>query len=401
MVKSISSALLISCTMLSIENGIAQSFHFKSGFEPNTHLIQYQLNGNPNLNYADIYGFDTTSAYHWVSDLDDNSSVGNFRIYYEEGDTLKANARLVPDPLNPTNTVLRFKLDSANVTSGGNPKGRIQAALNNNTNLSAFRFRVKLFIHPDIETLQLYNDSITWLTLMEFWNNEANASYPFRITLNIQKPDTAVGSDLFFGAHGQTRVTTGVWDDLWKEINTSYILPTGEWITIETLFFEGDSTAGRYKVMLTDSASTTTLFDVHNYTLHPSDPSPDGVTSFNPMKLYTSGALINGMSQANAELAVFWDDLEIWLDTNVLSIRSDHPQDFEKTVLFPNPFYDDFTISSDHIVEKIKVFNSTGEAIRIIDKKQSMTVSDLQPGFYFVAVQFKNGISHVLRAVKL
>ena len=143
------------------------------------------------------------------------------------------------------------------------------------------------------------------------------------------------------------------------------------------------------------------LFDVHNYTHHPSDPSPDGVTSFNPMKLYTSGALINGMSQANAELAVFWDDFEIWLDTNVLSIRSDHPQDLEKTVLFPNPFYDDFTISSDHVVEKIKVFNSTGEAIRIIDKKQSMTVSDLQPGFYFVAVQFKNGTSHVLRAVKL
>ncbi len=362
--------------------------------------MQYELNGNINTNYADIYGTDNTTGYNWVADFDNSPDIGNFRIYYEVGDTLKAKASIVLDPLNINNQVLKFKIDSANIPNNENPKGRIQAAINGNTNLKEFSFKVKLYLHPDIDTLRYYNDDFNWLTLMEFWNNSSNQPFPFRITLNIQKPDSLVGSPLYFGAHGQTKITGGLWNDVWAEIDTSYIVPTGEWLTFETYFHEGDSFNGRYKVVVTDSLNNShTLFDITDFTHHPDDPNPDGVTNFNPMKLYTSGVLIDGMRQNNAELSVFWDNFEIWTNSNILSVKENKLSDLK---FYPNPVKNILYFEDFQEINEIHIYNITGKIVKSYCKISNgvFNVSELPTGLYILTIRYMNGKTKSTRIIK-
>ncbi|MCH2021972.1 MAG: T9SS type A sorting domain-containing protein [Saprospiraceae bacterium] len=379
---------------------IAQNYYFKSGFESNVYLNQYELNGSPNQNYADIYGTDSIYGYDWENDLDNNTSIGTFRIYYEIGDTLKARASIVNDPLDNANKVLKFQLDSANVPNIGSPKGRIQASINNSHNLTTFSFKVKLYIHPDIDTLKSYNNDFNWLTLMEFWNNGSFQPFPFRITLNIQKPDTTVGSSLYFGTHGQTKDTVNsVWVNVWEEIDYTYTIPTGQWLIFETFFLEGDSINGRYKVTITDTLNNIhTLFDITNYTHHPLDPFPDGVKNFNPMKLYTSGTLIDGMSAINTELSVLWDDFEIWIHPTNLFIKKTEQK---KCNLFPNPITDFINIHTEQRIVKVQIFDASGKLHKTIDENfNRIDMSTLKNGIYLINIQFKNAVTECYKVIK-
>ena len=55
-----------------------------------------------------------------------------------------------------------------------------------------------------------------------------------------------------------------------------------------------------------------TVFDITNYTHNSQDPSPDGITDFNPLKLYTSKEIANYMKSKNKSLLIYWDDLKLW-----------------------------------------------------------------------------------------
>lgn len=379
----------------------SQDFFFKSGFEPNVSLKQYELNGTVDQNYADIYGTDNISGYDWENDLDNHSAVGNFRIYYEFGDTSAAKASIVNDPLDNNNKVLKFKLNSPNVPNNGDPKGRIQAAINNNMHLKEFSFKVKLYIHPDIDTLKYYNGHFSWFTLMEFWNNGSFQPFPFRITLNIQKPDSAIGSNLYFGTHGQTKNTSNSsWDNVWDQLNYSYAVPTGQWLTFETYFKEGNSSNGRYKVTVTDMLNNTyTLFDISDYTHHPQDSSPDGVTNFNPMKLYTSGTLINGMNSLNTELSVYWDDFEFWIDSattgkEIIELVKD-------CKLYPNPADNTLNIQSKKRIKEINIFNTSGKLINKINTGfDNLNINSLKRGTYFVSILYLNDSHESYKLIK-
>lgn len=379
----------------------AQDFFFKSGFESNVYLNQYEVNGSANQNNADIYGIDNFTGYDWENDLDNHAAVGTFRIYYELGDTSAAKASIANDPLDNTNKVLKFQLNSANVPNGGSPKGRIQAAINNNVSLKEFSFKVKLFIHPDIDTLKYYNDDFNWFTLMEFWNNGSFQPFPFRITLNIQKPDSIVGSNLYFGTHGQTKDTmNSVWDNVWGVIDSSYAVPTGQWLTFETYFFEGDSSNGRYKVTITDTLNNThTLFDITDYTHHPQDTSPDGVTNFNPMKLYTSGILIDGMNSVNSELSVFWDDFEFWIDSTTMS--TELIEIIKNCKIYPNPVYNSVNIQSKNRIKEIQIFDTSGKLNKTIRSGfDTINISSLKRGTYIVSVFYMNDSQEYYKVIK-
>lgn len=54
------------------------------------------------------------------------------------------------------------------------------------------------------------------------------------------------------------------------------------------------------------------VFDVKNYTHNSKDAYPDGVTHFNPMKLYTSKEIVNYSKSKGKTLDIYWDDLKIW-----------------------------------------------------------------------------------------
>lgn len=380
----------------------SQSFYFKSGFENDIFINQFELNGVENSNYADLYGMDLNSGYDWVNDLDDNYSVGNFRIYYENGDTSAAKASIENDPLNNTNKVLKFQLNAPNVTNSGTSKGRIQAALNNNENLKEFSFSVKLYLHPDINVLKSSDEVIHWFTIMEFWNNESFKPFPFRITLNIQKPDSSAGSNLYFGTHGQIKDDIdSTWTNVWKSIDTNFEVPTGEWLTFNTYVREGDSIHGRYKVTVKDTLNEEhILFDINNYTHHPLDVTPDGIKSFNPMKLYTSSQLIEGMNAAQAELSVFWDDFEIRIEEP--TIRTTPPLKNSFKVLYPNPVSSHLNLackSCDGLAYAI--YNSKG----ILKQKgilsnSSINCSNLSKGAYLIRVDKKN-TNELIRFIKL
>ncbi len=395
-------ALYAICTLGMPTAAHSQSCLFRSGFEPATTLRQYELNGHPNPKYADLYGTDYTTGYDWEADLDDQPCVGNFRIYYETGDTTRVRASLAPDPLDSNNTVLKFRLYKANVLDVPHPKGRIQAALHQNEQLSAFGWRVRLWLHPDIGLLREYQGTITWFTLMEVWNNLPTQDWPFRISLNVVKPEAAAGSGLFFRLHGQT-LGPGGWEDVWAHTDTAHEVPLGQWITLETHFVEGDAAHGRYHLQLIDSLGQVyTLFDLTNYTHHPDDPAPDGVRSFNPMKLYTSATLIDSMAAHDAELSACWDDFEFWRDTLLSSVAAPRVPPASPIQCYPVPFHDVLYVVADgNTVRQVRLLDVNGQPLmKASHLPAAFQVAHLPKGVYLLELQYERGRQAVRLLVK-
>ena len=141
-------------------------------------------------------------------------------------------------------------------------------------------------------------------------NSTAEADFPFRVTLNIRK-EAEVFATLHFGAHAQyLDLTTGTWVDVWDTVNLIDTIPLGEWITLEDYFFKGDENTGVHmaKITLADG-SFYEIVNCENFTHHPDDPLPNGVSAFNPMKLYTSGGLFDGM--IDHCMCIYWDDYKL------------------------------------------------------------------------------------------
>ncbi len=288
------------------------SLIFQSGFEGNSTVISKGAD-------ADIIGADLSLSHpDWIKDLDENPLIGNFSLQYQGGDSTMRFAKIIAEPANPKNKVLQFWLNEPNVEQS---KGRIQANLYNNKGLKEFYQSVRMFLPGDFNTVRTYPKEIHWLTIAEYWNNitwSQTVPYGFRITLGIGKPTTAE-SDLHFiidaedcqlFQDGKQKYTT-----IWAETNKAVKVPIGKWFTLDYYYKEGHRTNGRYYLSITpDGESKQIVFDIKNITHNTSDPNPDGVTDFNPMKLYTSKELINYMRSQNKTLQIYWDDFKLWKD---------------------------------------------------------------------------------------
>ncbi len=380
-------------------------FYFESGFEGTSELTQYVLNGNPNLNNADITGED--NGYDWELDLDDNPNVGSFRIFYEEGDTSRSIASIIPEPGNPSNHVLSYDIKLPHITYSFNgedtlDKGRIQVGINGNPNWHEFHFRERLYIHPDFVELVDQPLPISWLTIQEFWNNAAASTLPFRVTVNLRKA-SGTGSDFYLGSHGQTRGTDpGDWDDVWDTVDVTFPLPFGEWFTLETHFVEGDSLTGAFTVTLTDAQNNVhNLIDISDFTHHPNDTAPDGVTNFNPMKLYTSGTLIDYMDSVDACLCLYWDDFTLWTDTTTVTDLTE-AQNNDGWSYYPNPVSSTLTFNSSRKLESVEVFNLLGERLVTTSNltSGSLDLSMLPSGIYFARFVFVDQKERTIKLVK-
>ena len=379
--------LSISCLITMNANGQPVDYIFQSGFEGSSKLIQYNLNGKANPNYADIVGMD--QGYDWVQDLDKDPNIGSFRIYYENGDTTKSVARIVPDPMDPDNHVLHYQIKAPHITYKKKgiilQKGRIQVGINGNPKWRNFSVQQRLFIHPDLALLKNTPLPITWLTLQEFWNNSPAKPFPFRVTVNIRKA-AGINKELFFGAHAQIKANDQ-WVSIWETIDSTYPVPLGEWFTMKTEFIEGGAETGKFTVTLTDSdLRSHIIVDIQGYTHHPDDPNPDGVTNFNPMKLYTSSELIEGMNDADACLCLYWDDFEIRKGPLITAI--DENNALKNIHIYPNPVTSILYIESENVPEYVNIYNGNGQLVRSDTFKGNRTldVSHLNPGIYFVMV---------------
>jgi hypothetical protein len=255
---------------------------------------------------------DSVSApNNWSTDLDNHPNIGDFSIQYQGGDTTQRYARIVPDPVNSENNTLLYWLKEPNVDG---IKGRVQANIYDNNCLQEIYHSSRIFLHSDFGLLTNAPETFDWLTIFEYWNNGnwTSEEYPFRISINMEKRDPAIGSSLFFGIHAQT-FDNGYWANVWNYDNSNFPIPFNQWLTIEVYFKEGGNNDGKFYFAITpDGGSKVVIFDITNYTHHPDDKCPNGLTHFNPMKLYTSDELLNYMIANNGILQIYWDDFKLW-----------------------------------------------------------------------------------------
>ena len=289
---------------------------FNSGFEPGSKI---RLGSNPLTSDDDITGRDLSypAPSDWVEDLDNSKKIGRFNLQYQGGDTIQRFARIVREPGNPSNHVLQFWLNEANV---GGTKGRIQANLYGaEKGMKEFYQSVRIFLPDDFNTVRKFPEKITWLTIFEFWNNitwSQTVPHGFRITLGIGKP-VEWENDLCFILDGQDcelfQDGSQKYTTLWKEVNQAVKVPIGSWFTIDYYYKEGDGKSGRFWMAIQpEGGERKVVFDVVNYTHNSGDKNPDGVTDFNPLKLYTSKKLIDFMRTNGKTLQMFWDDFKLW-----------------------------------------------------------------------------------------
>jgi hypothetical protein len=128
------------------------------------------------------------------------------------------------------------------------------------------------------------------------------------VTLGIDKPSTET-SELNFILNAENPGQK----EIWNADNPRIKVPIGQWFTMEYYFKEGNQETGRFWMAITPAeGAKQVVFDVHNFTHMTQDPAPNGLTGYNPMKLYTSKQLINHVKAQGKTLQVYWDDFRLW-----------------------------------------------------------------------------------------
>lgn len=293
---------------------------FNSGFEPGSKIAHGK---DPFTSDDDIAGKDLSvdEPNDWSADIDESRNLGYFNLQYQGGDTTMRFARIVPEPGNPGNRILHFWLQQPNVNGS---KARIQANIYERSTdqidgIKDFFQSVRIFLHEDMETVKTFPDKISWLTILEVWNNIqwTDDPYPFRITVGIGKP-SADSRKLHFMVDAEdyeyaTETTKGRYVKIWHEMNQNIEVPIGKWLNLEYYIHEGNDQDGRFYLAMTpERGKKQVIFDIRGFTHNTKDKNPDGITLWNPMKLYTSKELVNYVNSQGKALQVYWDDLKIW-----------------------------------------------------------------------------------------
>lgn len=292
---------------------------FNSGFEAGSQVVTKGTASDD-----DIIGIDNSKPKpnDWVNDIDKSTRLGNFNLQYQGGDISMRYARIIPEPGNEANKVLHFWLQDPNVDNGA--KARIQANIYEHDarkikGIKEFYQKIRIYLPKDMEVVRNYPNKIRWLTILEVWNNIqwVDDPYPFRITVGMGKP-SAEKKGLYFMVDTEdfeykTETSRARFVLLWHEMNQNFEIPVGKWITLEYYILEGGKSSGRFFMTATpDGEKTQVIFDVTNFTHNSKDPAPDGITLFNPMKLYTSKELTNFVKSQGKALQLYWDDFELW-----------------------------------------------------------------------------------------
>lgn len=250
---------------------------------------------------------------------DYRTDPGSLTIQYEGGNSTMRAARLSAGPDRADNRVLGFELRAPNVVdpkTGVAIKGRVQMNAYDTKALRAreLYYSTRLYLGSDFDLLRQFPKTFNWLTISEWWNNAGwlNDPHPFRITVSIVKPSPASPAPLRFRAHASVKVAgTDAWNQVvWDVTNEDVAVPVGRWATLEYFFREGNAGSGQFYMALTpDGGTRQVVFHVDNWTHHPDDPSPDGLTHLNPLKLYTSAEVIDHVRARGGKLGMSWDDL--------------------------------------------------------------------------------------------
>ncbi len=296
---------------------------FQTRFENNVETTK-NFSGNDNITGVDnslreLNSFDMLTAGSYKKP-DYPVNLGRFTIQYEGGDSTERKARIVADPTNPKNRVLMFKMIHPNVRRDGDPtpyKARTQANLTGG-NLYEFSQVIRLYLHPDMKHLEYYPKKLSFLLLMEWWNEAPATDRPYvsRISLRMEKSETTVPQKLHFFVDSQDIVYVdhdATFHTRWEERAGNFEIPYGKWMTIETYYKEGDADTGRFCMTIQpDGGNKVVLFNVIGATCGVENPVRDGLNFFNPMKFYMEVGVVDFMREAGKNFEIYWDDFSLW-----------------------------------------------------------------------------------------
>ncbi len=312
-------------------NRVPETMLFKSYFTDAGLDFTYLSAAFDNFEGANV------APYSWNSGFG-----GTFRMYYDEGTYADRRTTIVND--SDGDNILQYEIKNASVLTTNPQKARIQTDLYGvvdptNTSVPLQNFYQQVNVRLDNTSFnKLLNSSGAfvsgdWLTLFEFWNNknwgtDAAAKYPFRIGIGLKKV-TGSPNKLNFVVNAEegnynatTKLYTSWGDDVWTA-TSSLTVPFNTWIKMEIYIREGSgSDKGEFWFAVTplNTGVRTVIADKtgvnSNWTRHPDNNAPDGLTHWNPMKLYTSKNIIDQVkaSPNPTSLKVFWDDIYIWKD---------------------------------------------------------------------------------------
>ncbi len=344
---------------------------FKSGFEAGTK--DGGVNDNPvrilpwafDAKGTDIVGSSGNGAgvesSDWVFHLEQKFAKPNtaqdefkaFRLNYQTGTTSDRYAEIVNNPSTSGNSsakAMKFQLINAKEDNGScGLKSRVQGELNsypfggtvNASGVRQYYQKLKMFFPDNFNNLvgTSFPDGskCEWLAVFEYHNRTpivAGASNPlkdFRIGVNIVQ--NAAKTGLYFQPNGDDGPDNS-WKNTWK-INTfttgtaansaatdpapvtgtvaAFPIPTGKWIDTEIFLQEGTSTSNGRFYMAAKLATSTTwikICDIKVRTVDKTNNAPTGFTNFGPLKFYTNDNVLHNRMGRN--MAIFYDDLEIW-----------------------------------------------------------------------------------------
>jgi hypothetical protein len=255
--------------------------------------------------------------------------LGPPTLQFEGGDARQRQARVVADPQQPGRHVLEFEVVEPNVMLDAEVdpvrtaraprperKARVQMNVYGNDGVAEVYQSVRMRLDDGFEALAALPQAFDWLTLSEWWNNAGWTGEPhaFRITVDLANRGAGGRPGLFLHARATTKPAGGArWSEtVWAAAAGDWPLPVRHWMTIETWYRDGDAAQGRFVLAVTpDGGQRRVLLDVHDATRHPLTGVVDGLRHFNPLKLYTSQAVVAAVRSTAPRLAVQWSDLDI------------------------------------------------------------------------------------------
>ena len=277
---------------------------FQTGFEGYTRIIPYGESTN-----SDIVGYDPNLSNSDWNDLKQDE-INLIYFNFAGGDESKRYVEIIDDPTTVGNKVLHYWAGDYWLTSDSQEKARVQLELYRiKGGYREFFQSVRVFLTEDFNALKKWQKNFNWLTISEFWNNEGwESDYGFRVSVGIWKHG-GVDQKLYFSVGAEDDGFQGVW----SENNDRVEVPIGKWFTVRYHYKEGNKDTGRFRMSIqVEGEREQVICDVHDFTHNTQDPIPDGVTGFNPMKLYTSKELMTFMKSQNKALQIYWDDFKLW-----------------------------------------------------------------------------------------
>jgi hypothetical protein len=293
----------------------AKTLIFKSEFNSATTAVGFKSGTQDILS-------GTNDGYNW--------SIVNpkFDIYYDTpGTNADRKATITTDDApNTSQGILKFSITNATIPDKLNAgaaqfKGRVQAQLYGFLNpvvgsstkgqsLKEFYQKVQLKLHYSSFNKILQNQTVLvpgtsdWLTLFENFNgiaDFADQSKGYRTGISLAKTTDKLHFIVSIGGEKNTPTGwSGAAPEGWNQKANNFFIEPGVWYTFETYLREGFGGSGGQgrmwvKVTRNDNGSNVTLGSTTTpvNTQSSIDATSNGFDKICPLKLYTSGNMVN------------------------------------------------------------------------------------------------------------